>query len=147
LVVRDVVMRVRAISALLAVMVAAGCGELGPTTPQGAAGPQIVVESFSGTLPLRGVVFYSFTVETGGQTSLTLVDARENGVITEALITIGLGQPRGTQCLATNVLSVTSGGKAQVSGPTNKGVYCAVVFDPGNLTSDATFLVNIARPK
>jgi len=146
-VVRDVVMRVRVISAVLAVMVTAGCGELGPTTPQGPGGAQVVVESFSGTLPLRGSVFYSFTVETGGQTSLTLVDARENGVITEALITIGLGTPRGTQCLATNVLSVKSGGTPQVSGPTNKGVYCAVVFDPGNLTTAATFLVNIARPK
>ncbi len=145
--VRDVVMRVRVLTTLLAVMAAAGCGELGPTTPQGPGGAQIMVETFSGTLPLRGSVFYSFSVETAGQTSLTLVDARENGVITEALITIGLGQPRGTQCLATNVLSVKSGGTPQVSGPTNKGVYCAVVFDPGNLTTEATFRLNIARPK
>jgi hypothetical protein len=126
-----------------------GCSELGPTASQG-PGTQapISVEEFKGTLPLKGVVFYSFSVESiGQQTSLTLVDARENGVTTEALITIGLGTPRGTQCVATNVLSVKSGGTPQVSGTTNRGVHCALVFDPGNLTSEATFHLNITRPK
>jgi hypothetical protein len=68
-------------------------------------------------------------------------------VTTEALITIGLGTPRGTQCVATNVLSVKSGGTPQISGTTNRGVHCALVFDPGNLTSEATFHLNITRPK
>lgn len=141
-------MRVRVCAALLGLVVMAGCSELGPTTPQGpGTGSPLIVEPFSGTLPLKGVRFYSFSVETGGTTSLTLVDARENGAVTEALITIGLGVPRGTQCVATNVLSVKSGGKPQVSGVTNKGVHCAIVFDPGNLTSEATFLLNIAHPK
>ena len=127
----------------------AGCSELGPTTPKGpGAGSPISVEEFKGTLPLKGVLFYSFSVESNGQqTFLTLVDARENGVTTEALITIGLGTPRGTQCVATNVLSVKSGGSPQISGTTNRGVHCALVFDPGNLTSEATFHLNIARPK
>jgi hypothetical protein len=48
---------------------------------------------------------------------------------------------------ATNVLSVKAGGAAQLTGTTNRGVHCAVVFDPGNLTKDATFSLNIARPK
>jgi hypothetical protein len=148
-VVCDVLMRVRIGVGLLALVTLAGCSELGPTAPQG-PGPSapISVEEFKGTLPLKGVVFYSFSVESQGQqTFLTLVDAKENGVTTEALITIGLGTPRGTQCLATNILSVKSGGKPQVSGTTNRGVHCAVVFDPGNLTSEATFLLNITRPK
>jgi hypothetical protein len=126
-----------------------GCSELGPTAPQGpgAAAP-ISVEEFKGTLALKGLAFYSFSVESNGQqTALTLVDARENGVTTEALITIGLGTPRGTQCVATNVLSVKSGGSPQVRGTTNRGVHCALVFDPGNLTSEATFHLNITRPK
>jgi len=126
-----------------------GCSKLGPTASQGpGAEAPISVEEFKGTLPLKGVLFYSFSVESiGQQTFLTLVDARENGVTTEALITIGLGTPRGTQCVATNVLSVKSGGKPQISGTTNRGVHCALVFDPGNLTSEATFHLNITRPK
>lgn len=141
-------MRVRVCTVLLGLVGMAGCSELGPTTPQGPGdSPTTIVEQFSGTLPLRSARFYSFSVQTGGTTFLTLVDARENGEITENLITIGLGTPRGTQCVATNVLSVKSGGKPQVNGITNKGVHCAVVFDPGNLTSEATFLLNIAHPR
>ncbi len=146
--VRDVSIRVCLSATLLTVLAVSGCSELGPTTPQGpGANNPIVVKPFSGTLPLKGVQFYSFTVTTGGTTYLTLVDAKEKGVTTEALITIGLGSPRGTQCLASNVLSVKSGGTPQVTGPTAKGVHCAVIFDPGNLTSEATFLVNIAHPQ
>lgn len=129
-------------------MAVSGCSELGPTTPQGPGiSNPLVVKPFSGTLPVSGVQFYSFSVTTSGTTFLTLVDAREGGVTTEALIAIGLGTPRGTQCVATNVLAVKSGGTPQVTGATGKGVHCAVIFDPGNLTSDATFLVNIAHPQ
>jgi hypothetical protein len=142
---RNVSLRVCVLSGLLAL---AGCSELGPTEPQG-PGPlsPVVVEVFNGSLALRGSAFYSFSVETSGTTFLTLVDARENGVVTEALITIGLGVPRGTQCVGSNILSVKPGGAPQVSGTTNKGVHCAIVFDPGNLTSPATFSLNIARPQ
>lgn len=146
MVVRNVTQKVALLAATAAL---AGCSELGPTTPQGpGAGPPVVVEHFSGTLALRGSQFYSFQVESnGGTTFLTLVDAREGGTVTEALLTIGLGVPRGTQCVATNVLSVKSSGSPQVSGPTGKGIHCAVITDLGNLTSPATFVVNIAHPK
>ena len=136
------------LSGLLAVLSSSGCSPLGPTSPStNLPNPTLVVENFSGTLPLKGVVYYSFSIVDGGTTYLTLLSVKEDGVDTEALITIGLGRPRGTACVATNVLSVKSGGSPQVSGPTNRGVHCAVVFDPGNLTKDATFSLNIARPK
>jgi len=134
---------------VVAVAAAAGCSPLGPTDPQGpGTNAPIVVETFTGTLPLKESRFYSFSVESnGGTTSLTLVDAKENGVTTEALITVGLGTPRGTQCVATNVLSVAPSGNVHVSGTTNRGVHCAVVTDLGNLTNPATFQLNIAHPK
>jgi hypothetical protein len=142
-------MRVRVFAGLLGIVAIAGCSELeGPTGPRvPGGGPASTVQHFSGTLPLKGSVFYSFSVETSGISTLTLVDAKENGVATEALITIGLGTPRGTQCAASNVLSVTSSGTPQVNGQTDRGVHCAVVFDPGNLTTDATFLLIITHPK
>lgn len=142
---RDVALKFCVVAGLLAL---SACSELGPTSPQGnVTGGTPVVETFSGVLPVKGVKFYSFAVETKGNTDLTLVDAREKGVVTEALITIGLGVPRGTSCLATNVLSVKSSGTPQLSGATAKGIHCAVIYDPGNLTSDATFILNIARPR
>ncbi len=135
---------------VVAVAATAGCSPLGPTDPQGpGTSAPIVIENFTGTLPLKGSRFYSFSVESkgGGVTSLTLVDAKENGVTTEALITVGLGTPRGTQCVASNALSVAPSGNVHVSGTTNRGVHCAVVTDLGNLTSPATFQLNIAHPK
>lgn len=137
-----------ALSGLLAVLSSSGCSPLGPTSPStGLPNPTIAVENFSGTLPVNGLVYYSFSVVDGGTTYLTLLSVKEGGVDTDALITIGLGTPRGTSCVATNMLSVKSGGSPQVSGTTNRGVHCAMVFDPGNLTTDATFSLNIARPK
>ena len=136
------------LSGLLAALSSSGCSPLGPTSPSTILpNSNLIVENFSGTLPVKGVVFYSFSVIDSGTTYLTLLSVKEGGVDTEALITIGVGVPRGTSCVATNVLSVKSGGSPQVSGPTNRGVHCAVVFDPGNLTRDATFSLNIARPK
>ncbi len=143
--VRAVLLRVCVLAGVLG---AVSCSEQGPTSPPGDVdGSLLTVELFSGTLPLRGVTFYSFSVEKGGTTFLTLLDVRENGEPSEALITIGLGVPRGTSCVSTNVLSVKAGGTPQVTGTTNRGVHCAVVFDPGNLTSAATFALNITRPK
>ena len=55
--------------------------------------------------------------------------------------------PRGTSCIASNVLPVKATGSLQLSGTTLRGVHCAVIFDPGNLTADATFSLNIAHPK
>jgi hypothetical protein len=133
---------------LLVGLCAMGCSPLGPTSPSIVLpNPTVTVENFSGTLPLKGVTFYSFSVVDGGTTYLTLLSVKEAGVDSEALITIGIGVPRGTSCVATNVLSVKAGGSPHISGTTNKGVHCAVVYDPGNLTVDATFSLNIARPK
>jgi hypothetical protein len=42
---------------------------------------------------------------------------------------------------------VKSGGTPQVVGNTGRGIHCAIIYDPGNLTSEATFLVNIAHPQ
>jgi hypothetical protein len=133
---------------LVAVLSSSGCSPIGPTSPAPILpSPAVVIENFSGTLPLKGFVFYSFSVVNNGPTFLTLLRVQEGGVDSEALVTIGIGTPRGTNCVATNVLSVKAGGSPQVSGVTNRGVHCAAVYDPGNLTQDATFSLNIAHPK
>jgi len=127
---------------------AAGCSPLGPTeSPEKLPNSSVSIEPFSGSLPLKGFAFYSFSVVDGGTTYLSLVSLKEAGVASEALVTIGLGTPRGTSCFATNVLSVAATGSLQVTGTTGRGVHCALVSDPGNLTKDATFSLNIVRPR
>ncbi len=132
----------------LAALSSAGCSPLGPSsTATNLPNAAISVENFSGTLKVQGVAFYSFTVVDGGTTYLSLLSLKEAGVDSDVLVAIGIGVPRGTSCIATNVLSVKATGGLQLTGTTNPGVHCAVVFDPGNLTKDATFSLNIVRPK
>lgn len=126
----------------------AGCSPLGPTSsPEIPPNANLTTETFSGTLAVKGFSFYSFSVVDGGTTYLSLISLKQAGVDADVLVTIGLGTPRGTSCSATNVLSVKATGSLQLTGTTNRGVHCAVVFDPGNLTSPATFSLNITRPK
>lgn len=136
------------VAGVLAGLSSAGCSPLGPSsTNTNLPNAAISVENFTGTLKVQGVAFYSFTVVDGGTTYLSLLSLKEAGVDSEVLVTIGIGVPRGTTCFATNVLSVNATGSLQLTGTTNPGVHCAVIFDPGNLTQDATFSLNIARPK
>lgn len=136
------------LAGMLAGVSVAGCSPLGPSSsPEVKPNANVRVENFTGTLAVKGVAFYSFTVEEGGTTYLSLISLKQAGVDADVFVTIGLGTPRGTSCVATNVLSVKATGSLQLTGTTNRGVHCAVVFDPGNLTSAATFSLNIARPK
>ena len=126
----------------------AGCSPLGPSTlASNLPNSDVSIENFSGALPLNGSVFYSFSVVDGGLTYLSLVSLKEAGADSETLVTIGLGAPRGTMCLATNVLEVSAGGQLHLRGETGRGVHCAVVSDFDRLTADATFSLNIVRPK
>jgi len=137
-----------AVASVCAGVSAAGCSPLGPTSsPEVLPNSQVTVENFSGSLPVKGFTFYSFSVVEGGTTYLSLISLKEGGVDSDVLVTIGLGTPGGTSCATTNVISVKATGALQLSGTTNRGVHCAVVFDPGNLTQAATFSLNIARPK
>lgn len=136
------------LAGVLAGMFAAGCSPLGPTSsPEVPPNADLVVENFSGSLPLKGFAFYSFSVVEGGTTYLSLITLKEGGVDSAVKVTIGLGTPRGTSCATSNVLSVVADGSLSLTGSTQRGVHCAVVFDPGNLTKDATFSLNITHPK
>jgi hypothetical protein len=127
---------------------AAGCSPLGPTSsPEILPNSSLTVENFTGTLPLKGFAFYSFSVVEGGTTYLSLLSLKEGGVDSTVLVTIGLGTPRGTSCITSNVLPVKADGSLQLIGTTDRGVHCAAVFDSGNLTQNATFSLNIARPR
>ena len=136
------------LAGVLAGVLAAGCSPLGPTTsPEVPPNSQLVVENFSGSLAVKGFTFYSFSVVESGTTYLSLISLKEAGVDSAVKITIGLGTPRGTTCATNNILTVVADGSLSLTGTTDRGVHCAVVFDPGNLTLPATFSLNITHPR
>jgi hypothetical protein len=127
---------------------AMGCSPLGPTSsPEILPNPSVTVENFTGTLPLKGSAFYSFSVTERGLTYLSLISLKEAGVPSSVKVTIGLGTPRGTTCSSSNILAVTGDGSLQLTGTTDRGVHCAIILDTGNLTSDAAFSINIVHPR
>jgi hypothetical protein len=135
---------------LLAVLLLAGaCDQTeAPAAPSSPGATQpIIVESFTGTLPVTGSRFYSFTVPVNGNVSLLLHTLTENGTASTAQVTIGLGFPRGTDCTLTDLVNAVPGGSPQLIAPVSPAVYCARISDPGNLTSTATFGLNIIRPR
>jgi hypothetical protein len=133
---------------VLAGLSAVGCSPLGPTSPpETLPNTSLTVESFTGTLPLKGAAFYSFSVTEKGTTYLSLISLKEAGVASAVKVTIGLGTPRGTSCSSSNILAVTGDGSLQLTGTTERGVHCAIVLDTGNLTSEATFSLNIVHPR
>jgi len=136
------------LTSVLAGLSVAGCSPLGPTeSPSVLPNANLSIETFNGTLPVDGSAFYAFSVADGGLTYLSLVSLKEGGADSNVLVEIGVGGLSGTRCITSDATNVTATGTLQLTSVTERGVHCAVVNDVGNLTSDATFILKIIRPK
>jgi hypothetical protein len=122
-----------------------------PTSPTTAETPTTVVdptttEEFLGTLTVGGGAFYSFTVEQNGTVRVTLVSVSGANVPASVWLGLGLGTPAGEECSTTTSLNTQAGSSAQISGTYAPGIYCARVYDIGNLIAPARFSVTIEHP-
>ena len=137
-----------------AVVLAAGCDgdtSMSPTdttteTETTTAASPTVSEQFTGTLPVGGFKFYSFTTSTYGLVYATLTAVGGNYVPATVQLSLGIGQPSGTDCLASTPVTTAPGTSPQVSGTYEPDVYCVVVADVGNLYAPADFSVTIDYP-
>jgi hypothetical protein len=136
--------------AVLAAVLTVACGLLpdsssssssGSTTAPSTAG----TTTFSGTLGVQSSSFISFTVGSAGTVSVTL--ASLSPAVT-AGVGLGLGTPNGTtSCSMTNSVSnAQPSSAAQLTVPAAAGTYCAVVFDPGSLTTATAFSLSVTHP-
>lgn len=137
---------------VMLVLASASCGSKSTptspttTTPTQTAASPASTEEFDGTVPVGGSTFYSFTVTQYGTVNLTLTSVSGTYVPSTVTVGLGLGVPDGTDCTTTTTISTKSGSDPQLTGTYNPGVYCAKVFDVGNLFSPAAFSVTIAYP-
>src|SRR5262245_45182931 len=134
-----------------AVAVAAACG--GSSDAQTVTAPTgtVVTETFMGSVqpPVAGMAQFdshSFTVTVGGNAvNITLVSAGPPATIKMGL---GIGNPSstGTCSLLTNgAIETAAGSTAQLSGSTNAGTFCVVVFDTGNVLQPVSYTVTVAH--
>ena len=126
----------------------ASCDEASPpSAPSTIWTGAIVVESFTGTLPVGGSAFYSFYSPHTGVINLTLITLTENGQPSGNTVNLGLGAPIATSCaVGENQLTTGPGVTQHVSVAIPAGTYCARILDVGNLSSTATFAINISHP-
>lgn len=105
-----------------------------------------IVEVFNGSVAPGGSAFYSFSVTANGTVNLTLAAVGGAGVPTGVWLGIGLGSPNAEDCSASTTVNTQTGSTAQITGTYAPGVYCARVFDIGNLAAPAAFSLAIAHP-
>lgn len=136
-----------------ALMLSVSCGDDTPTSPTdtntsstATAAAPTVSEEFSSTVQVAGSKFYSFTTSTYGTVNLTLTSVGGSFVPATVMLSLGIGQPSGTDCVTTTTVTTAAGSGVQLTGAYSAGVYCAKVADIGNLFAPASFNVTIAYP-
>ncbi len=126
----------------------AGCGDDATTTVTSASPVPAVNGAsrlFTGTLTAGETQFYSFTLPQNSGVFVTLasvtgVDSREASTVELGL---GLGVPRGTDCVASRRVVVTSALTPQLSEYTPQGVRCVLVSAPVGLNAPVRYAVRI----
>jgi len=106
-----------------------------------------VTETFNGTVPVGGSRFYTFNIAANGTVNVTLKSVSGAGVPSTVQLGLGIGQPSGVDCsTSVNVTAGSASIAPQATGVFGPGLFCARVFDVGNLFAPATFSVTIAHP-
>jgi hypothetical protein len=110
--------------------------------------PQQTAESFSGTLAPQSSSFFSFPVYQAGMVNITLTGLTTTSLVSlpNTVVGVGFGTPGGQGCSLSSSVNTTEGAVPQLNLTSAAGISCVEVFDIGNLTSPADFLVNIVHP-
>ncbi len=104
-----------------------------------------ISEPFAGTVPVAGAAFYSFNIAENGTVNVTLNSVGGVGVPSTVQLGMGIGTPAGTDCATTTVVTTAAGTAPQLTGTFGPGLFCARVYDVGNLFGPATFKTTIAH--
>ena len=139
------------VAAFGVVLLGVACGQSGPTAPTDTTTTPTVAaptatERFNGVLPVGGVRFYSFSVSVYGTVNITLLSVSEARIPSTAMLGLAIGSPSGTGCTVGSAVTVAADSTPQLTGAYIPGVYCARIYDVGNLSTPATFDISIDHP-
>ena len=141
-------MRLTAMAAALCLTAMACTSTTAPTDEDSGITPLVFnTETFAGTLQVKGSNFYSFVVTQAGPVGLTLAAVQTpGGAALSTPVGIGVGIPAGTGCARSSSATAPPGLAAQLTVTLNPGIYCAAVFDTGNVSSAVNFAMRIRHP-
>ncbi len=137
-----------------AAILASSCGGNGVTTPTTTTtttttttvAEPTIRENFSGTLAVGPSRFYSFSVSQNGTVNVTLTSLGGSSQPSDVTVGLSVGTPSGTGCSTPSTVTVSAASTAQVTGTYSPGIYCARIFDVGNLPAPVAFAITIAHP-
>jgi hypothetical protein len=104
-----------------------------------------ISETYADTLLVGASGFYSFSVNEYGTVNITLESIGGTFVPSTVMVGLGIGTPSGTECVTTTTLNTASGTGPHLTGTYQPVVYCAKLWDIGNLFGSATFRVVVAH--
>ncbi|MEO8678444.1 MAG: hypothetical protein ABI665_05320 [Vicinamibacterales bacterium] len=136
----------RRLLSLIAVIGCAACSEPA-STPTSPSEVTVGTQLFSGTLPVAGAKFYSYSVNTGGTVAAMLASLSPGlGGSPSTRVELGIGIPAGTGCrlLTSSVVGPALVPQLQLSQ--TPGVYCVSIADTGSLVSPMAFAIRISHP-
>jgi hypothetical protein len=76
----------------------------------------------------------------------TLESVSGSFVPATVMLGLGVGTPSGTDCVTTSTINTPAGAGPHLTGIYEAGVYCAKLWDIGNLYAPAAFRLVIAHP-
>ena len=139
--------KVIAVAALALTLSACGGSDSSTTTsPSVITGPTTAL--FEGQLDPGGSAFYSFTVSSTGATNVMLASVTTSatpGTSLPVVLGLAVGTPLGTDCTITNALQASAGLTSQIVNSLTPGIYCARVYDIGNLRTTINFAIRIVH--
>ena len=139
----------RRILALALAATLCACGDDTAVTPTSPSIPESSVSStarvFTGTLGVRDSQYYSFTLpqDSGVFVTLASVTTTESREAAAIGLAVGLGVPRGTDCVVSVRVVTTAALTPQIREWTAQGVRCVAVSDPGTLGGEVRYAVRI----
>ena len=86
-----------------------------PSTTTTSTTPPAVTESWTGTVPVGGAAFYSFSFSQSGTVQLTLQSVSGQYVPPTVMLGLGIGTPDGTSCITTVTTNAQAGSTPQVT--------------------------------
>jgi hypothetical protein len=102
---------------------------------------------FSGTLPVGGSKFYSYSVNEGGTVSAMLASLSPGiGASPATRVELGIGVPAGFGCQLLTSAVVGAALVPQLQLSQLQGVYCVSITDTVGLQAPMTFAIRIIHP-
>jgi hypothetical protein len=121
----------------LAALFVAVCGISSPSSNN--------AQNFSSTLNVGAINVHQFSSGGTGEFSVKITAVAPDSTI---LLGLTFGQMSGANCVpfaGFNVLSRVNA-PTTLSGPIQKGSYCATVYDPGTLTQPENYTIAVSHP-